>query len=207
MRQGFGVALKRTVDIIGAGVGLLVLAPVFVVLGVLIKLLNPGPVFFRQGRVGRNGHMFRLVKFRSMRIDAETVLTANPDLWQAYMENDFKLPEGQDPRVTPIGHWLRKTSLDELPQLWNVLVGEMSLVGPRPLVQSEIETWYGARAQDLLSVRPGMTGLWQVNGRSDVGYPDRAQLELRYVYCKTFWGDIGILLRTVQAVLSGRGAH
>lgn len=199
--------LKRAVDIIGAAVGLLLLFPAFLIIGVVIKWSSPGPLFFRQGRIGRNRQPFHIIKFRSMRLDAESLLRADPQLWENYVKNDFKLPEGQDPRVTPIGKWLRKTSLDELPQLWNVLMGEMSLVGPRPLIDDEIETWYGDTARELLSVRPGMTGLWQVSGRSSVGYPERAALELHYVQTKSFIGDILILLRTVQVVLTRRGAY
>lgn len=207
MRSALAAGSKRAVDIIGATLGLVLLSPVFIVIALLIKRSSPGPVFFRQDRIGKNGKAFRIVKFRSMRIDAEAVLRADVKLWEAYVNNDFKLPAGQDPRVTTIGRWVRKTSIDELPQLWNVLVGEMSLVGPRPLVQGEIETWYGDRAAQLLSVRPGMTGPWQVNGRSSVGYPHRAELELSYIQRRSFWGDIAILLRTVQTVLTGRGAH
>lgn len=200
-------ALKRVMDILGAGVGLLLLAPVLLVIGIMMKLSSPGPIFFRQKRVGLHGKTFRIVKFRTMRADAEAVLRKDPRLWETYVKNDFKFPESEDPRVTSIGRWLRKTSLDELPQLWNVLVGNMSLVGPRPLIEAELETWYGDQSSTLLSVKPGMTGLWQVSGRSSLGYPERAELELRYARDQSLWGDIEILLRTVQVVVSGRGAH
>lgn len=199
--------VKRGIDLLGAVVGLTLLSPVFLLIGVAIKLTDHGPVFHRQQRLGRNGKPFRIVKFRSMRVNAEAVLRSDPDLWQTYVMNDFKLPERQDPRVTSVGAWLRKTSLDELPQLWNVLTGDMSLVGPRPLVAEEIETWYQARAGELLSVRPGMTGLWQVSGRSELAYPERAELDLAYVRGRSLAGDIGILFRTVHVVLNGRGAH
>lgn len=207
MKGVISSGIKRAIDILGAGIGLILLSPVLILIALIIKLTSPGPSVFRQERVGMAGKIFSIVKFRSMHANAEWILKSDPELWDTYVKNDFKLPEGQDPRVTTIGRWLRKTSLDEIPQLWNVLVGEMSLVGPRPLVQAEIDTWYGDRAPDLLSVRPGMTGPWQVAGRSTVGYPERADLELSYVYSRTFWSDIVILLRTVQIVVSGKGAH
>lgn len=200
-------SLKRIIDVSGASVGLVLLAPVFLVISCIMKLSSPGPVFFRQERVGRQGNVFNILKFRTMKINAEDILRADPKLWESYVGNHFKLPEGQDPRISAFGRWMRKTSLDELPQLWNVLIGEMSLVGPRPLVKTEIEMWYGERARDLLSVRPGMTGLWQVRGRSRVGYPERADLELAYVYERSLVGDILILLQTCVVVIAGRGAH
>lgn len=199
-------ALKRLLDLVGAGVGLILLSPVFLVIAVIIKRTDRGPVLFWQQRIGRNGTPFHMAKFRSMRSNAEQVLRSSPELWATYVRNDFKLPEGQDPRITPVGRWLRKTSLDELPQLWNVLVGDMSLVGPRPLIGREIDAWYGDKAAVLLSVRPGMTGLWQVNGRSSINYPDRAQLELRYVRSRSLWGDLCIIAKTFGAVLKRQGA-
>ncbi|MHB9145038.1 MAG: sugar transferase [Symbiobacteriia bacterium] len=198
---------KRSIDLLGAIVGLSLLSPVFLGVAVVIKLTDHGPVFYGHQRIGLKGQPFKLLKFRSMRIDAEEILRADPELWQAYVANDFKLPKGEDPRVTPVGAWLRKTSLDELPQLYNVLTGAMSLVGPRPLVAEEIETWYQDRAGELLSVPPGLTGLWQVSGRSELEYPERADLELAYVRDRSLAGDIGILFRTVDVVLNGRGAH
>lgn len=199
--------LKRSLDVVAACVGLVLLSPLFLALALIIKRSNSGPVFFRQQRVGQHGQLFLLFKFRSMRTDAEAVLKADVDLWNAYVSNDFKLPEGQDPRITPIGRVLRRTSLDELPQLWNVLRGEMSLVGPRPLIHDELDTWYGERADELLSVKPGMTGLWQVSGRSSIGYPERADLELSYVRALSLWLDVKILFMTVAIVLNGKGAH
>lgn len=198
---------KRVIDVLGAAIGLTLFSPMFLVIALAIKLTDPGPVFHRQERIGRNGKAFRMLKFRSMRVDAEAVLRADPELYKAWAMNDFKLPEGQDPRVTLVGGWLRRTSLDELPQLWNVLTGQMSLVGPRPKEVEEIDMWYPGRAGELLSVRPGITGLWQVSGRSQIAYPERAELELAYVKNQSLFGDIGILFRTVKVVLNGRGAH
>lgn len=198
---------KRTLDISGALFGLIVLSPLFLVIAVLIKRSGPGPVFFRQERLGLGGMTFRMVKFRTMRIDAETFLRTNSALWDAYVTNGFKLPEGSDPRITHIGQWLRKSSLDELPQLWNVLMGEMSLVGPRPLIRDEVDTWYGDRSGVLLSVRPGMTGLWQVTGRSELNYPERADLEIHYVRSRSLLGDLRILLQTFRVVVTREGAH
>jgi len=156
--------------------------------------------------MGARGRLFRCYKFRSMRADAEQVLRADPNLYAAYVSNHFKLPADQDPRLTRVGRWLRRTSLDELPQLFNVLEGQMSLVGPRPVVPEELDH-YGGRAPLLLSLKPGITGTWAVNGRSEVGYPVRADMELEYVRSWSLWLDIGIMLWTVPAVMRTRGAH
>lgn len=199
--------VKRNIDIVGAGVALILLSPLFLVVGLIIKGTSPGPIFFRQKRIGSGGQTFEIIKFRSMRPDAEALLRQDQVLWDMYVSNNYKLPEGKDPRITPIGRWLRRTSLDELPQLWNVLVGDMSLVGPRPLVREEIEEWYGESAGELLSVRPGMTGLWQVAGRSGLDYPERAVLEISYVRRRSIWLDVVILFRTVLVVAIGKGAH
>lgn len=197
---------KRALDI-----SLTVLAlPVVLIVGVLIALLvavtSRGPVLFRQERLGLGGRRFPMVKFRTMHADAEARLRADPKLWDEYVRNDFKLPPGTDQRVTPIGRFLRRSSLDELPQLVNVLLGHMSLVGPRPIVPEEIEM-YGPDRDAYLSVRPGITGTWQVNGRSGVGYPDRTVLDRDYVESWSLWTDVQILARTPLAVLSKRGAH
>lgn len=197
---------KRALDI-----GLTVAAlPVVLFLCLLITLLvattSRGPVLFRQERLGFGGRRFRMVKFRTMQVDAETRLRADPKMWDEYVRNDFKLPAETDSRVTAVGRFLRRSSLDELPQLANVLRGHMSLVGPRPIVPEEIER-YGSDQSAYLSVRPGITGTWQVNGRSGVGYPDRTVLDREYVESWTLWTDICILLRTPFTVLSKRGAH
>jgi lipopolysaccharide/colanic/teichoic acid biosynthesis glycosyltransferase len=141
-----------------------------------------------------------------MRVDAEEALRRNPVLYAMYLENNYKLPEGEDPRITRVGRLLRKTSLDELPQLWNVLRGHMSLIGPRPVVPDELNE-YGEKRRVFLSVKPGLSGAWAITGRSRVGYPDRAAIELGYIRRWRFGRDLSILWRTVPAVLTRRGAH
>jgi exopolysaccharide biosynthesis polyprenyl glycosylphosphotransferase len=198
--------VKRAMDLVGAAVTLIVLAPVFAMVAVMVALDTPGPVIFVQRRLGRFGRPIRCYKFRSMHRNAEAQLLSNPELYRLYVEHDYKLPESIDTRITPIGRFLRRTSLDELPQLWNVLKGEMSLVGPRPVVPDEIHH-YNGEGPLLLSLKPGMTGAWQVGGRSCVSYPKRAAVELEYVEGWSLWRDMRILLRTLPAVLATRGAH
>ena len=197
--------LKRAMDIVGASVIALVLSPLLALIAGLIKLTSPGAVLFAQERLGENGRRFLMFKFRTMRSDAEAVLRSAPGLYRKYVENDCKLPENEDPRIAPIGRFLRRTSLDELPQLINVLKGDMSLVGPRPIFPSQIEN-YGDYAKLFLSVRPGLTGFWQVNGRSTVKYPERGEMDLEYVRDQSLKIDIDILFKTISAVVSRRGA-
>jgi exopolysaccharide production protein ExoY len=191
---------KRLVDLVLAAVGLLVTAPLLVLLVVAIRLDSPGHPLFGHLRVGRGGRRFRCWKLRTMRVDAEAQLVTDATLRAAYEANDFKLPDAMDPRITRLGRWLRRTSLDELPQLWNVLRGEMALVGPRPLVADELVHYHGSMLQ-LLSVRPGITGAWAVSGRHHLCYPQRAEVELAYVRSHTLGADLRILLGTVAAVL------
>lgn len=198
--------LKRGLDIAGALAGLVLLVPVFAVIAVAIKRASPGPVLFGHWRIGRSGRPFRCWKFRSMWMNAEEILARDPVLAREYLANGFKVPEDRDPRITPIGRFLRRTSLDELPQLINVLRGEMSLVGPRPIVPPEL-AHYQERSLFFTSLKPGLTGLWAVAGRSTIGYPDRVGLELQYVREWSLGRDLEILWRTVPAVLSRRGAH
>jgi lipopolysaccharide/colanic/teichoic acid biosynthesis glycosyltransferase len=205
--RGWQLALKRAVDLVGAVTGLVLLAPVMLLLAIIVRLESPGPAIFAQRRVGPRGRLFWCFKFRSMRQDAERLLRANPQLYQQYLANHFKLPEDTDPRLTRVGRLLRKASLDELPQLVNVLLGQMSLVGPRPIVPAELEHYGHDAALVFMSLKPGMTGAWAVNGRSEVGYPDRAQLELEYIRRWSLWSDLGILARTLPAVLRRTGAH
>lgn len=197
---------KRLTDLLGSSVLLVLLSPLYLALAIAVRLASPGPIFFGQVRLGRHGVPFRCYKFRSMCIDAEARLKADPALHAAYIANDFKLPPDVDPRITPIGRWMRRTSLDELPQIWNVFLGQMSMVGPRPIVPDEL-AHYHIEAPRLLLAKPGMTGLWQVSGRSDVGYPERADLELSYVENWSFVGDLALVWRTIRVVLTGRGAH
>jgi lipopolysaccharide/colanic/teichoic acid biosynthesis glycosyltransferase len=217
-RRKSGRLLKRTLDILGS-LGLLVLlAPALVLIGVAIKLTSQGPVLFRQTRIGRFGTPFTFLKFRSMYMDAD------PKAHEQYVtdfilsgRNGVGTPEAlkqdglfkmsRDARVTPLGHVLRQTSLDEFPQLLNVLVGQMSLVGPRPPMPYEVEhydTWHRRR---LLEARPGLTGLWQVKGRSRTTFDDMVRLDLRYLDTWSIWADVKILLQTPWAVLRGAGAR
>lgn len=192
--------LKRAVDVVGATLGLVVISPVLALAMFAIRLESPGAAFFRHERVGKNGRRFACLKLRTMRADAEEILQSDPALLDTYRRNDYKLPDHLDPRVTPLGRLLRRTSLDEVPQLWNVLVGDMSLVGPRPLIAEELEQYDGTSSV-LLSVRPGMTGAWAVSGRHHVGYPRRAELELAYVRRWSLLADARILAKTLGAVL------
>ena len=198
---------KRLLDLMLATLAFLCFSPLFILLPLLIKCTSRGPVFYRQRRLGQNGRTIRVWKFRSMYADAdarlERLLASDPRIaaeWQA----NFKL--ARDPRVTPFGRFLRKTSLDELPQLFNVFAGDMALIGPRPIVEAEIPH-YGDAYRVFSSVRPGVTGLWQVSGRSNTDYPRRVALDTYYVLNWSLWMDIWILVRTVYAVLLMRGAY
>ena len=198
---------KRALDIIGAGVGLVLLAPFFLIVALMVRA-DGGPAFFAHQRVGRGGKLFGCLKFRSMVIDSQArleTLLANDPAARAEWEATRKLKN--DPRITRIGRFLRSTSLDELPQLINVLRGEMSLVGPRPVQEAEIDRYYGASAAHYMAVRPGITGLWQVSGRSETSYESRVALDVAYVSRPSLLADLSILLRTPVAVLSRRGAH
>ena len=195
--------IKRLFDIIVSFLGLLILSPLFLLLTILIKCDSKGPVFFIQKRVGRNGKKFGIFKFRTMRINAEELIASfTPEQLKEWKEN-FKLKN--DPRITRVGKFLRNTSLDELPQLINIFIGNMSLVGPRPIVEEELE-WYGEKKNVLLSVRPGLTGWWATNGRSEVSYPERCDYELYYVYNCSLLLDVKILFKTFSAVFSRKGA-
>lgn len=200
-----GRVSKVLLDRLLAAALLLVVSPLMVVMVVLIRRGSAGPALFRQERVGRRGRPFQIYKFRSMTDDAEASLRRD-GLWDAYVANGFKLPHGDDPRVTRIGAVMRRTSLDELPQLINVVFGSMSLVGPRPVVPAELAC-YGDLELAYTGVRPGITGYWQVNGRSDVGFPDRAELDAYYYDNRSIRVDLRILFRTVLAVAMRVGAH
>jgi len=196
---------KRALDL-----GLVLLSlPMVLPLGLVITLLvfstSRGPVLFGQERVGLCGSRFKMFKFRTMHREAEALLQQEPRLWNEYVSNGFKLPAELDRRITPVGRFLRRSSLDELPQVLNVLLGTMSLVGPRPVVPAEVAN-YGDQGHVYLSVRPGITGAWQVNGRSTVDYPERVEFDADYVRTWSIWRDLQILARTPYAVLSARGA-
>lgn len=198
----FGDMAKRGLDLVIAGWSVLLLAPLFLVIALLIRRDSPGPIIFRQTRVGRHGQEFTFFKFRSMYIDAEAQL----ERLRQFNEVSgpiFKMKD--DPRVTRIGRWLRRTSLDELPQLINVIKGDMSLVGPRPAVPSEVRQ-YTEYQLARLDTTPGITGLWQVSGRSQLGFEDMVKLDIDYIQSRSFWLDLKILIRTIPAVLSRHGA-
>lgn len=197
---------KRAMDIAIAICGLTFTSPLILIIAILVKLQDDGPAFFSQDRYGLGGKTFKCFKLRSMVSDAQErldELLANDPAAQEEWEKTQKLRN--DPRITPLGHFIRKTSIDELPQLFNVLKGEMSIVGPRPIIQSEIAK-YGAHYEDYCSVRPGITGLWQVEGRSNTTYEERVQLDAKYARTNTLFGDVMIVLKTIPAVLFSRGA-
>ena len=200
---------KRAGDIVFSLAVLSLGSPVFLALGLLVKLTSRGPVFYVQQRVGRDYRSFGCIKFRTMRRDADKILSAllssSPDLEEEF-RNDFKLKN--DPRITRLGKFLRRSSLDELPQFLNVLRGEMSVVGPRPIVRKELPR-YGKRMDEVLAVRPGLTGLWQVSGRNNLSYEERVDLDVRYARHRSMLMDLRIILKTVMVVLDprDRGAY
>ena len=205
--------IKRSLDVAGSLTLLLVLSPVCLLTALLLKLTSPGPILFRQTRLGQMAKPFTMLKFRTMRVNADHALhhefvtkfiRSSAQLHPAGRKALFKLTN--DPRVTPLGRILRKTSLDELPQLWNVLRGEMSLVGPRPPLSYEAEHYRPWHWRRVLDAKPGLTGLWQVSGRSRTTFDEMVRLDLRYVRECSLWTDIKILLATPRAVISGKGA-
>ena len=196
-------ALKRVMDIIGSAVGLLLLSPVFLATALLIKIEDRGPIFYGQDRVGKWGRIFRMYKFRSMVVNADKMKDTLLD------QNEsggviFKMK--RDPRITRVGRVIRKLSIDELPQLLNVLKGDMSLVGPRPPVPREVAE-YELSDRRRLDMVPGLTCLWQVAGRSDIDFEGQVRLDVQYLESQSLKGDIILLLKTIPAVLSGRGAY
>ncbi|MDJ0304942.1 sugar transferase [Dehalobacter sp.] len=197
---------KRAFDILFSLFALIVTAPITIFISVVILISDGKPVTFKQRRLGRNGDLFDIVKFRTMCKNAEEVLQKDPEIFKKYVENDYKLPEGEDPRITKLGKFLRKSSLDELPQFWNVLKGDMTVVGPRPIVPMELEE-YGNNKNLFLSMKPGITGVWQVSGRSDIGYPERIYLELSYIQKQGAFFDIGVIFQTIFKVFKRSGAH
>lgn len=196
--------LKRLVDVSGAAVAILLLSPVFIVTWVSIRIEDPGPAFFKQQRVGRWGQTFTMYKFRSMVMNADKLKDQLLDQNESGAGVIFKMK--QDPRITKTGKWIRKFSIDELPQLYNVLVGDMSLVGPRPPVPREVAE-YSLNDRRRLDVIPGITGLWQVSGRSDIDFEGQVRLDVEYIRSQSLWYDIVILLKTIPAVLLGKGAY
>ena len=199
---GYG-ALKRATDVTLGAAGVVLGAPVFLLLAMLVKATSPGPALFWQRRLGQGGRVFWCCKFRTMVVGAEGQLSDSPELRRRF-EADFKIKD--DPRVTRLGRFLRKTSLDELPQIFNVLRGEISLIGPRPVVPDELPR-YGVFAEKLLSVPQGLSGYWQVFGRSDTTYSERIHMDMKYIDNRSFWLDARLIGLTVVEVLRGRGAY
>ncbi|WP_138211333.1 sugar transferase [Hathewaya histolytica] len=195
---------KRIIDIFGSLIGLILLSPIFIIISVLIKINSRGAIFFSHKRIGRAGKIINVYKFRTMVPNAEDLIEKLPEHQKKEFMENFKLEN--DPRITSIGKFLRKSSLDELPQLFNILIGNMSIVGPRPIVEKE-SIKYGQDASKLLSVKPGLTGMWQANGRSDTTYEERVQMDMDYIDNRSFWLDIKIIFQTVIAVIKKRGAR
>ncbi|CAM4378163.1 sugar transferase [Weissella hellenica] len=197
---------KRFLDISVALFALIILSPVFLVISLFYLFGdNKGPIFYQQKRIGMGHQEFGIYKFRSMVVGAEEKLYANKDLYAKFVANGYKLPTEEDPRITKFGAFLRKTSIDELPQFINILNGEMSIVGPRPVVEKELVE-YGDDVDKFLSVKPGAMGFWQASGRSEIQYPERAELEIGYVDQADLWFDFKILFMTIIAVFKGEGA-
>ncbi|WBW98656.1 sugar transferase [Oceanirhabdus sp. W0125-5] len=197
-------SIKRVIDIIGALAGLIVLSPVFLIIGISIKVGSKGKVIFGHTRLGMNGKPIKVYKFRSMYENAKEMMENFTPEQKEEFEKNFKLEN--DPRITKIGKFLRESSLDELPQLINILKGDMTIVGPRPIVEREIEK-YGVYGDKFLSAKPGLTGLWQVSGRSDTTYEERVLLDMEYIDKRTVLGDIVIILKTVGVVFNRIGAR
>jgi len=200
---------KRILDVLLSATGLVLCAPLLLVVGILIKLDSPGPALYTQKRLKKDGKEFPIIKFRTMLINAEEILRSNPILWQEY-QKEFKIKN--DPRVTRIGNFLRKSSIDELPQLINILKGEMSIVGPRAYRQEEIEhqmktyPMLADRIKFALTIKPGLTGVWQVSGRSNVSFEERIDMDYKYAKKKSALYDLYLIILTVPAVLKTRGA-
>jgi len=205
--QSGSPSFKRAFDFIGAGVGLIICLPVSAIIAILIKLESPGSVIFKQERIGKAGKCFVMYKFRTMCEDNQEIerdaLSNDPELL-ANFERFQKIVD--NPRLTPVGKFLRRTSLDEIPQFWNTLKGDMSLVGPRPFLTEQMDI-YGDAYFDYIQLRPGMTGLWQVSGRNRLTFQERVQLDVYYVRNQTLWFDLKILFKTIGAVLAQDGAY
>jgi lipopolysaccharide/colanic/teichoic acid biosynthesis glycosyltransferase len=204
LRKRTAPAVRRALDLVGASLGLALLFPLILIIAMAIRLEDRGPVLFVQERAGRGGRRFKLLKFRSMFVNAEhrkAELTMRNE-----HRNSITFKMREDPRITRVGRLLRRSSLDELPQLWNVLRGEMSLVGPRPPTPDEV-CRYGSEAWRRLDVTPGLTGLWQVSGRGDLDFEAQLALDVRYIQERSVLGDLKLILMTIPAVLTGRGAY
>ena len=198
------IKIKRVIDVILASVALILLSPLFAIIAIAIKIDSKGPVFFAHKRIGKNGKIIKLYKFRSMVINAEELIKSfTPEQMREYKEN-YKLTN--DPRITKVGKFLRKTSLDELPQLINIINGDLSIIGPRPVVADELEK-YGVNKDKFLSVTPGLTGYWAVNGGSNTTYEQRMEMELYYIDNLSLKMDIKVFFKTILSVLKKEGAR
>jgi exopolysaccharide production protein ExoY len=214
--EGWGRILKRAFDVVGATFGLILLSPVFLAVAISIKIADPGPIFYRHRRLSRAGSEVRVFKFRSMKQEfssdpkykGKTPVEVFELLGKPELAKEFVVSQKvkHDPRVSKIGDFLRRSSLDELPQLLNAFMGDMSLVGPRPIVPVELER-YGNQGASFLALKPGITGLWQISGRSDVSYEDRVKLDIYYVENWSLMLDIKILLKTIVAITRKSGAY
>jgi exopolysaccharide biosynthesis polyprenyl glycosylphosphotransferase len=194
---------KRMLDLAVSLLMLVLLSPLFLLIAILVKLEDGGPIFFAQTRVGQFGRVFKMYKIRSMCLDAEQRLGELLDKNHHKEGVTFKIKD--DPRITRVGKWLRKFSFDELPQLWNVFIGDMSLVGPRPPVPREV-AMYSPVHRRRLAIKPGITCIWQISGRAEIDFSGQVQLDVDYIEHQSFWMDVNILARTIPAVLSGKGA-
>ena len=202
-RKKVYLAIKRLIDIIGSLIGIILLSPLYIIIAILIKFDSPGKVVFGHTRKGKGGKDIKVYKFRTMYSNASEIFESfTPEQKEEYY-TDFKLDN--DPRVTKLGGFLRKTSLDELPQLFNILKGDMTIIGPRPIVEKEVEK-YGDKAEKLFSVVPGLGGYWQANGRSDTTYEERVEMDMYYIDHMCFTLDAKILFQTIFSVLKGEGA-
>lgn len=198
------IFVKRLIDILGSLTGIILLSWLFIIISIAIKVEDPkGPIFFKQKRIGKNGSEFHMYKFRSMVSNAEEMLESLLD-HNEVSGAMFKMKN--DPRITRIGRFIRKTSIDELPQLWNVLRGNMSLVGPRPPLPREVQEYTFHHKQRLL-VTPGCTGLWQVSGRNNVGFEEMVELDLKYIEKRTIWFDIKIIFKTIKCMVAPNSAY
>ena len=195
--------IKRIIDVVLASIALVVLSPIFLIIALAIKLESKGPVFFKHTRIGKDGKIIKLCKFRSMVTNAEELIKAfTPEQMKEYKEN-YKLTN--DPRITKVGKFLRKTSLDELPQLLNIIKGDLTIIGPRPVIAEELKK-YGTNTEKFLSVTPGLTGYWAANGRSCTTYEQRMQMELYYIDNLSLKMDVKVFFKTIEAVIKREGA-
>jgi lipopolysaccharide/colanic/teichoic acid biosynthesis glycosyltransferase len=201
---GGSLFVKRLVDLVAAGITLLIWSPLILLVIALIKLEDGGPIFFRQTRIGLRGRPFGMWKFRSMVVNADSL--KEKLLAQNEMKGGVTFKMKNDPRITRIGRWMRKFSVDEVPQLWNVIAGDMSLVGPRPPVPREVRE-YSIEDRQRLLAKPGLTCFWQVAGRSEIDFAGQVRLDVEYIRSKSLWLDFVLLLKTIPAVLLGKGAY